>query len=93
MRILAAIALIASAAPSLAATPTTGASHGRLEVGVTIAGGSQVILLDEPSNHLDLPAHEAAQMMRHAAEASFLPAEARARALAAMQKWDASHPA
>ena len=42
MRLLAAIALIASAAPSLAATPTTGASHGRLEVGVTITGGGRI---------------------------------------------------
>lgn len=39
--------------------------------------------------HLGLPRAEAAQLMRNAVAASFLPAAARQRAMRAMQAWDA----
>ena len=86
------------AAPSLAEHPIRRMLQAGLSVSCStdnrlMSGVSVAEELHRLYTHLDLPAHEAAQMMRHAAEASFLPAEARARALAAMQKWDASHPA
>ena len=86
------------AAPSLADHPIRRMLQAGLSVSCStdnrlMSGVSVAEELHRLYTHLDLPAHEAAQMMRHAAQASFLPPDARARAMAAMQKWDETHPA
>lgn len=59
-------------------------TDNRLMSGVTLSQELQHL-----REHLGLAISEAAQLMRNAVDASFLPATARARAMQAMQAWDA----
>jgi len=81
------------AVPSLAAHPI----RRMLQVGLSVSSSTDNRLMSgvTPTQELHrlrdqigLPAAEAAQLMRHAVNASFLSADIRAQAMLAMQKWD-----